>query len=209
MKPAKVGESAIDSAEVELNEIKSRLESAGLSAAKDAIRAGEIYTQKKSELKHGEWLPWIEKHSPFSQVHVNRFMHAYRVRDKLNTDVFNFRQADKLLPEGKTRQKRERAPKPPKSAQSVKALEKLLRETQKRLDQAIVERDKAIAELEKPKAPAQSQGNGHFNPASIRPWIAKYANACWFDVLKGMEASHADFVTLRDYLTSRAYESFG
>ena len=52
---------------------------------KTMIRIGELLTEIKGGLKHGEWLPWIEKNLPFDQKTAWNYMHVFELRDKLGT----------------------------------------------------------------------------------------------------------------------------
>ncbi len=63
-----------------------------------AIRIGELLTAQKTELKHGEWLPWIENNLPFSKQTANRYMTAWDRRGELKLlTVSNLTEAYKLL----------------------------------------------------------------------------------------------------------------
>jgi len=48
----------------------------------DAIRAGEILTQVKDRLEHGEFLPWIEQNCKFAERTARDYMRFYNYRDK-------------------------------------------------------------------------------------------------------------------------------
>lgn len=66
------------------------------------VRAGKIYTQMKEQLDHGEWIPWIEKNSPFSRYTVARYMRIYENREKLKcASVTHFTEALALISDGK------------------------------------------------------------------------------------------------------------
>ena len=47
----------------------------------DAIRIGEILTQVKSVLRHGEWLNWLKSSVPFSERTAQNYMACYVRRD--------------------------------------------------------------------------------------------------------------------------------
>ncbi len=47
----------------------------------NAIRIGELLTLSKGGLKHGEWLPWVEKNLPFTIMTVSRYVRIYEMRD--------------------------------------------------------------------------------------------------------------------------------
>lgn len=68
-----------------------------------AIQIGELLTEQKSRLKHGEWLPWINENLSFSQPSVFNYMNLYKNRDKL-LNVNNLSEAYKLLKGPKPKQ---------------------------------------------------------------------------------------------------------
>ena len=67
-----------------------------------AIRIGEILTEVKSQLKHGEWLPWLTQHLPFSGRTARNYMQCYEQRERLKlANVANLSEAYDLLAEPK------------------------------------------------------------------------------------------------------------
>ena len=50
-----------------------------------AIRIGELLTEQKASLKHGQWLPWVNDNLPFEQKTAWRYMNIYSRRDELGT----------------------------------------------------------------------------------------------------------------------------
>jgi len=67
-----------------------------------AIRIGELLFEQKEKLKHGEFIPWIQKNLPFSDRTARRYMTVFDNREKLKTDrVSNLNTAYKLLEEPK------------------------------------------------------------------------------------------------------------
>jgi hypothetical protein len=62
-----------------------------ITAFNEAVFAGEILTQVKGALRHGEWLPWIEEYAPFSQRTAWDFMSAFErqaeIRPKLEANA--------------------------------------------------------------------------------------------------------------------------
>ncbi len=64
-----------------------------------AMRIGELLTEQKVSLKHGEFMPWLKEHLPFiSDRTVRRWMSLYKHRDQLKMDnVSDLTQAYKLL----------------------------------------------------------------------------------------------------------------
>lgn len=44
------------------------------SAVEHAVKAGELLTDAKAQVQHGEWLPWLCQNVPFSQQTANVYM---------------------------------------------------------------------------------------------------------------------------------------
>jgi len=61
-----------------------------------AIKIGELLTEQKASLKHGEWLPWIESNLPFSTRTAEVYLKCYREREKI-AESANLRDALSLL----------------------------------------------------------------------------------------------------------------
>lgn len=71
-------------------------------AVKKAIEIGRLLTEKKSELAHGEWIPWVESNLVFGRSQAANYMRAYRERDTLNVHpVAHLKEAVALLAEPK------------------------------------------------------------------------------------------------------------
>ncbi len=49
----------------------------------NGIRIGEILTQVKGALKHGEFLPWVESHAPFRQRMAAYYISAFERKDEI------------------------------------------------------------------------------------------------------------------------------
>ena len=63
-----------------------------------AIRIGELLNEQKASLKHGEFIPWIEKNLPFNERTARRYINIFRNRHRLKSDkVSGLNQAYKLL----------------------------------------------------------------------------------------------------------------
>jgi len=54
--------------------------------ARPRARAGELLTEQKAELAHGEWLPWVEVNCPFSDHTARNYMHLYAGRAALKSE---------------------------------------------------------------------------------------------------------------------------
>jgi len=67
-----------------------------------AIRIGELLTEQKAGLKHGEWLPWIEANCPFSERLAWDYMLFYDRHEDLKTArVADLTEARRLLSKGR------------------------------------------------------------------------------------------------------------
>jgi len=74
----------------------------------EAIRLGELLTEQKEAMPHGEFGPWLEENVPLSQKSVSNYMRVYAQRDNPKlVMVTNWREAYKLFGP-----KRKRTPKP-------------------------------------------------------------------------------------------------
>src|SRR5918995_7176270 len=59
-------------------------EEAAVSAVQHGTRAGEKLAQVKASLKHGEWLPWLEKNFEGTPRTAQVYMRLYDRRGELN-----------------------------------------------------------------------------------------------------------------------------
>jgi hypothetical protein len=63
-----------------------------------AIRVGELLTEQKASLEHGEWLPWIETNCPFSERTARYYIRFWERRGELKSaSVADLAGARKLL----------------------------------------------------------------------------------------------------------------
>ena len=69
-------------------------------AVKRAIRIGELLTEAKSEVAHGEWIPWVEENLVFGQREARRYMRVAANRTRVS-DSDSLREAVSLLAEPK------------------------------------------------------------------------------------------------------------
>lgn len=79
-------------AATELDRLHSQIENKLRSTVQDAIRAGEILTQVKERLGHGEFLPWLNSSCSFSQRTAYNYLSVYSHSDKIAT-VANLQEA--------------------------------------------------------------------------------------------------------------------
>jgi hypothetical protein len=63
-----------------------------------AIRIGELLTQQKQALPHGEFTPWLRANVPFTERTATNYMRVFEKREELKSEnVSVLRQAYKLL----------------------------------------------------------------------------------------------------------------
>jgi ParB family chromosome partitioning protein len=64
--------------------LHKQIMAAARMSLKNAIEIGRLLTQRKAQLRHGQWLPWAEK-LPFSPETTRRYMRVYERRDELKS----------------------------------------------------------------------------------------------------------------------------
>ncbi len=90
-----------DTAE-KINRLQESIETSAKNMVKTAIIIGDLLSVKKAELKHGDFLPWIESNLTISRFTASRYMKLYENRDRLNVArVQHLREALALLSESK------------------------------------------------------------------------------------------------------------
>ena len=52
-----------------------------------AIRIGQLLSEQKQTLKHGEFTQWLEANIPFTDRTARNYMWLYRERDRLKTEI--------------------------------------------------------------------------------------------------------------------------
>ncbi len=63
-----------------------------------AIRIGELLSEQKSSMKHGEWIPWVEENLPFLRQQAGKYIRAFTHRRTLNgTSTFHLEGAISFL----------------------------------------------------------------------------------------------------------------
>ncbi|MGA2178864.1 MAG: DUF3102 domain-containing protein [Verrucomicrobiota bacterium] len=74
---------------------------AARTSLEKAVRLGELLTDIKTSLKHGDWLLWMQKNLPFSDQTARNYIRIWEKRDdpKFKT-VLNLTDAYRLLSEG-------------------------------------------------------------------------------------------------------------
>lgn len=63
-----------------------------------AIRIGELLTEQKASLKHGEYMPWVKANLPFTERTAQNYMRLYNQREQLkNENVSHLNEGYRLL----------------------------------------------------------------------------------------------------------------
>lgn len=75
---ARIAEDLNDLHEIEAQQSTSLMET--------WIRKGELLCNAKSQLNHGEWIPWVEDNLPFDVRQSQKYMRIYSSRKELNTN---------------------------------------------------------------------------------------------------------------------------
>lgn len=68
----------------EIQKLYQEIESAGKVMIEKAIRIGELLTEQKAFVGHGEWIPWIDENLPFDRRQASKYIRAYTHRKTLN-----------------------------------------------------------------------------------------------------------------------------
>jgi hypothetical protein len=72
---------ALDDPIVEMNRLHTEITDAPNALLAKAIRIGQILTEKKAKLAHGEYLPWLKENAAFSQPTASRYVRIFERRD--------------------------------------------------------------------------------------------------------------------------------
>ncbi len=67
----------------EIKLLHGEIEGALRTSVEKAVRIGELLGEQKAELKHGEWLPWVEANLPFTEDTAQRYMRVFNDRGLL------------------------------------------------------------------------------------------------------------------------------
>src|SRR5665213_3095606 len=84
----------------EINKRHAEIIKAARTSLDNAIRIGELLSETKSGLKHGEWLPWLQSNLTFSDRTARNYMRCYDERERLKAEtISNLTEAYGLLAE--------------------------------------------------------------------------------------------------------------
>ncbi len=89
----------------EIRSLHYEIASLFTTALEKSIRVGELLTQQKAELKHGQFGVWVEENLPFKQSAANQYMQFFRNRE-LIAGATNITEARALLSPSKSHGRR-------------------------------------------------------------------------------------------------------
>jgi hypothetical protein len=82
----------------EINRLYGKTEEALRTTLQMAIRLGELLCAQKADLRHGEWLPWLEANTPIPPRSAANYMRVYENRALLKKELIsNLPEARRLL----------------------------------------------------------------------------------------------------------------
>jgi hypothetical protein len=85
----------------EINRLHAEICQTARTTIEKAIRIGELLTEQKSMLKHGEWLSWLAAHVEFDQAQSWRYMKVFDERENPKLcAAHNLKHALNLLADG-------------------------------------------------------------------------------------------------------------
>jgi hypothetical protein len=112
----------------------------------DAIEIGRLLEEKKKDLGHGAFLPWIEHELPFSETTAQRYMQVFRWKDKTRS-VRDLSEAYRVAQIEDQRSKgREPLPKPEPKKPQGRTIDD--QEYERRKEEAIGSKDEAKPDVD-------------------------------------------------------------
>jgi hypothetical protein len=90
---------AVESRAQKINKLHDGIIDALRKSVDKAIEIGELLTEQKAALAHGEWLPWLKANIKFAERTAQDYMRFYEHRKMLKSaNVADLREARRLLP---------------------------------------------------------------------------------------------------------------
>lgn len=87
----------------EIIKLHAEIKSLVKTTVETAIRIGELLTEQKEAMPHGEFTPWIRESMPFTDRTARNYMKLYQNRDRLKTEtVSDLTGAYRLLSDSET-----------------------------------------------------------------------------------------------------------
>ena len=82
----------------EIRSLHGEIITAARTTLASAIRIGQLLTEQKDSLKHGQWLPWVKENLPFEHDTASRYMSVFARRDEITHNAkFGLTDAYRLL----------------------------------------------------------------------------------------------------------------
>jgi len=82
----------------EINQLNGEIMGAVRTNLDKAIRIGGLLTQIKSDLDHGEWLPWLKANVQFSQQTASIYVRCFERREEIKLlNLSNLTEAQRFL----------------------------------------------------------------------------------------------------------------
>lgn len=82
----------------EIRQLHGEINALARTSLEKAIRVGELLTNIKSRLSHGEWLPWIKENLPFTERTARNYIRLHENRELLKSEtISDLTDAYKLL----------------------------------------------------------------------------------------------------------------
>lgn len=151
-----------DTAQV-VNTLHGEMTGHMVMAVKKAIEIGRLLTEKKSEVNHGEWIPWVESNLAFGDRQARKYMRVYANRhydSDLITGARTIDQAVALLAEPKE-QPEDDGPSIDLEFAEPEVVYKTDPEQQKKLDEAAERATRAESELSRAMRELESIEKAH------------------------------------------------
>jgi hypothetical protein len=77
----------ISAAASEINRLHAEICQAARATIEKAIRIGELLTEQKAGLKHGEWLPWLKANVQFTARTASNYVRVFENRLRLKSET--------------------------------------------------------------------------------------------------------------------------
>ena len=71
---------------VRINKLHLKFESNFKNTLEIAAQIGQLLLQKKSELKHGQWIPWVDSNLNFTDRTASNYIRIFKNKEKLSLE---------------------------------------------------------------------------------------------------------------------------
>jgi DUF3102 family protein len=88
----------LTSVAAEINRLHTEIDEAARTTIDKAIRIGQLLSEQKRSLKHGQWLPWLEANVSFTDRTARNYLRVFEKREQLKLEsVSDLTKAYRLL----------------------------------------------------------------------------------------------------------------